>query len=75
MSFESTNYPGKYFAPCVDGAKSGVEANRICVLASDAFPAEDGSFKVTPGLSNSSLYSFQSLSNVRRSLRVSSWWG
>lgn len=65
MSFVATAYPGMYLSPCIDARRPGVESNRVCVLPSTSFPAEDGSFKIIPGLSNASLFSFQCMSNVR----------
>ena len=65
MSFRSVNYPDHYLAPCNDSSVSGaIEANRLCILT-EPFPLADASFLINAGLSDSSKYSFSSLSTVR----------
>lgn len=64
VSFQSVNIAGSCMAPCSDGSFTGVETNRMCLMALGSFPYADGSFLVVPGLSNPAQYSFQVLSTV-----------
>lgn len=61
VSIESMNYPGNYLSVCTSG---GLEPGRLCLQANGAFDDNDGSFEVVPGMADSSLYSFKSMSSV-----------
>jgi hypothetical protein len=67
VSFQSMNYPDHFLGPCNDSSvvDGGVEVNRLCILQTGTFPVNDASFTVVNGLSDASLYSFQSLSSGR----------